>query len=96
MITITIPEKLTTEEELVVVPRREYEGLIGLKLRNVQEVSLTKAEKKALEEARAEFRRGEYVVWDKVKHELGINRRQTSPKRTRPVSPKRPRAHAHH
>jgi len=46
MVILTIPKKLTRRDDLVVIPRREYEALI--ELRKIREFVPTAAQKKAL------------------------------------------------
>ena len=54
MATITIPKKLAQKGDLVVLPRKEYEALIGL--RKTREFIPTAAQKKALIEAEANLK----------------------------------------
>lgn len=53
--TITIPKKITRGEELVVMPREEYEEF--LELRRMQEFIPTPAQKRALLQAERNLRR---------------------------------------
>lgn len=70
MPTITIPQKIE-EEELIAVPRKEYEGL--LKLRKIIPMfKLTPSQKRDLELARKEYKEGKYITLEKFEYELGI------------------------
>jgi len=62
MATITIPKKITKGEELIVIPRKEYQGFLDWQKHIVMGGKLTKSEKKALLEARREMYRGDYVI----------------------------------
>ena len=46
MITVTIPKKLASKDDLVVIPRKEYEALVALK--RLKEFAPTATQKKAL------------------------------------------------
>lgn len=61
MITITIPKELARRGDLVVIPRREYDALLKGR-RIASTVQLTVSEKKALDRARKEIARGEFVT----------------------------------
>jgi len=73
MTTITIPKKNTKAEELIAIPREEYEELLDLKksVKAIKEFTPTAAQKKDLAEARKEYERGEYVTLEQLEHELG-------------------------
>src|SRR3989338_9764341 len=72
MIVITIPRKLASRDDLVVIPRKEYESL---KARVVPEVRMTASEKKALARARKAFKEGKLLSLDAFKQEMGRPRR---------------------
>lgn len=72
MTTITIPKKMTGREELIVLPRKKYEELLR-RARGIKTFKPTTAQKQALEKARLDFRRGKYISWEHLKHEL-VNR----------------------
>lgn len=57
---------MTKGTELVVIPLKEYENL----RRGRREIRLTKAQKKAIEKAREEIRKGNYVKWADLRNEL--------------------------
>ncbi|MEK7500588.1 MAG: hypothetical protein AAB642_00480 [Patescibacteria group bacterium] len=86
MDTLTIPKKLTKGEELVVIPRRDYEEFLSLKkINSFQEVELTPVQKKRLEKARKNLKQGkalslpsvdltkEFEVWDALSDETLIS-----------------------
>jgi hypothetical protein len=69
---ITIPKKLASSDDLVVISRKEYESL---KARVVPEVPMTASEKKALARARKAFKEGKTIPYEDVRRELGLDRR---------------------
>lgn len=71
MATITIPQKLIKNDDLIIIPRKEYEGLLH-KQRVIPIAKLTSFEKKALDKARREMARGEYITLEKLEYEMGI------------------------
>lgn len=75
MTTITIPKKLIKNDDLVIIPKREYDNLLS-RQRIIPVAKLNSTEKKSLERARREMARGEYVTLKELEHELGIARRK--------------------
>ncbi|TSC80773.1 MAG: hypothetical protein G01um101429_82 [Parcubacteria group bacterium Gr01-1014_29] len=77
MPTLTIPKKLTKGEDLVVIPRKEYEELLRVQQSMPEKVKTfkpTASEKKAIAEARKRFAKGEYLTLEELRHELALNR----------------------
>lgn len=72
MNTITIPKNLI-KEDLVIVPRKEYESL--LKLKTIKEFIPTSAQKKALRRAERNFIRGKTLSYGGLVKKLGFARR---------------------
>ena len=70
MVILTIPKKLTRRDDLVVIPRREYEALI--ELRKIREFVPTAAQKKALAGARKEYKAGKYLTINEFRQRLGV------------------------
>lgn len=68
--TITIPSALTSGKELVVIPLEEYEALMTLK--KVYEFQPTSVQKRALEQARKNRKKGEVLTLGELKHKLGL------------------------
>lgn len=68
--TITIPSALTSGKELIVIPLEEYEALMTLK--KVYEFQPTAAQKKALEKARKNRKKGEVLTLGELKQKLGL------------------------
>lgn len=62
MPTITISRSIAKQEELVAIPKSEYEELLHLK-KMIKIVKPTKIERKAIERGREEVRKRQYVVW---------------------------------
>ncbi len=77
---ITIPKKFISKEDLVIIPRKEYEGLLD---RAVPLSSLTSQEKKELMKIRKDMARGNYITLDELEHELGGPYSHKSNKRTK-------------
>lgn len=84
MNTVTIPKEITRGEDLVVMPRKDYEKFLGWqKTTKITEVfrpprkfrtyKPTTTEKREIKEARKRFVRGEYVTIEELRHELGID-----------------------
>lgn len=73
---ITIPKELARRDDLVIIPRREYNRLLA-RQRVVPVVKMTSAQKRDLREAREEYARGEYITLEQLEHELGITSQKT-------------------
>lgn len=67
---VTIPSSLTSGKKLVVIPLEEYEALVTLK--KVYEFQPTSAQKKALEKARKNRKKGEMFTLGEFKQKLGL------------------------
>lgn len=70
MNTITIPRNLIKNDDLVIVPRKEYEKLLATRL--IPEFQPTVAEKKDLARARKNRAQGNFLTIDELKHKLGF------------------------
>ena len=68
MHTFTIPRKLAEKDDLIVIPRKEYEALLGLK--KIREFIPTAAQKKALIRARKNRKIGKYLTVDEIRRNL--------------------------
>lgn len=66
----TISRNITKGEELVVIPRREYDELQELK--QIREFTPTLAQKRALEQGRKNRTRGNFLTIDELGRKLGI------------------------
>lgn len=75
MPTVTIPKKITKGQDLVVIPRREYEEFLHLR-KYIPTAKLTPAQKRDLEQARKEYKNGEYMTLNQLERELGITRKK--------------------
>lgn len=61
----------------VSIPRDLYEEfLIWQKIKNAKTFTPTAAEKRMLKRAEKDFTEGKYTSWEKVKHELDLNRKK--------------------
>lgn len=70
MSTITIPKKLANEDDLVVIPRKEYTALLTFK--RLREFNPTVAQKKALLSAERNFRSGKTFSYHELAAKLGF------------------------
>ncbi|MDP3947395.1 MAG: hypothetical protein Q8Q41_01735 [bacterium] len=70
MAIITIPKKMGLRDDLIVIPRREYEALIELK--KFKEFTPTVAQKKALVRAEKNFRSGKTLSYHGLVKKLGF------------------------
>lgn len=61
MNTITIPKKIASKDDLIIIPRKEFEALLELK--KFKEFSPTGAQKKALARAEQNFRKGKALSY---------------------------------
>lgn len=71
MNTVTIPKRITRGEELVVIPRKEYEEYLQLR-KIIPVVKMTPAQRRDLEQARKDYKQGKYITLEQLEHELGI------------------------
>ncbi|MBI2640323.1 MAG: hypothetical protein HYW91_00340 [Candidatus Sungbacteria bacterium] len=70
MDTLTIPKKLAQKDDLVVIPRKEYEGL--LELRRMKEFIPTRAQKRAMLRAERNFSRKKTLSYNELVKKLGF------------------------
>lgn len=68
---VTIPKKLAQKDDLVVIPRKEYEGLLRGRPKLIPVARLTPTEARAIERSEKELARGDYITLDELEHELG-------------------------
>ena len=62
MPTVTIPKRLAQEDDLILVPRKEYEALVESK--KIKEFTPTVAQKKALVQAERNLARGKTLSYN--------------------------------
>lgn len=70
MTPVTIPKKLAQKDDLVIVPRKEYEALVAL--RKIKEFTPTQAQKRALKRAEENFTRGKTLSYHELVRKLGF------------------------
>ncbi len=70
MSTITIPKKIAKRDDVVTIPRKEYEALLGLK--KIREFSPTVAQKKAIMSAEQRLRKGKTLSYNECVKKLGF------------------------
>ena len=62
MTTITLPKKLTrSSEDLIAIPRKEYEEFLRLRLERIPEIELTPTQKKRLVEGLGDIKAGRVI-----------------------------------
>ena len=71
MTTITIPKEFR-KDKLVIIPRKIYEDLVEFKKKNAPTFKPTKAELRALERGRINYKKGNYITIGELKQKLGI------------------------
>lgn len=71
MATMTIPKKFAGKDDLILIPKKEYEALL-LQHKNIREFAPTRAQKKALIKAEANFKRGKTLSYDDLVSKLGF------------------------
>ena len=77
MATITLSTKLAKDnEDLIAIPRKEYEELLSLRLKKIPEIRLTPTQKIYIEEARREMAKGNFLTLDELKQKLGLSSRR--------------------
>ncbi|MBI2639774.1 MAG: hypothetical protein HYW90_02690 [Candidatus Sungbacteria bacterium] len=78
MPTITIPKTLPEKEKLIAVPQKIYEEFLEWQRRTkaARTFKQTKKELRSLELARKDFKKGKYVEWGELKHELAHLRKK--------------------
>lgn len=70
IMTVTIPTKLTSGKELVIIPSEEYEALVELK--RIYEFQPSSAQKKVLSRARSNRKAGKVLTLGQFKRSLGL------------------------
>lgn len=70
MRTITIPQKLIQQDDLIILPRKDYEALLSQ--RQMEEFKPTAVQKKALKRAETNLRQGKTLSYDAVVRKLGF------------------------
>ena len=70
MPTITIPKNLSPNENLIAVPHGIYEDFLAWqkKIKSVRTFKPTPQELKSLARAREDFKKGNYIEWEQLKH----------------------------
>lgn len=70
MNTITIPKTPAPKDDLVVIPRKEYEALLSF--RTYREVRITRAQKQALRRAEKNLSAGKTLSYHELVRKLGF------------------------
>lgn len=70
MNTITIPKNLIRNDDLVIIPRKEYEALFEFK--KIKEFAPTNSEKRALKRAEENFKQGKTLSYNELIRKLGF------------------------
>ena len=73
--TITIPGHNTfDEDELVLIPKREYKTLLDFKMNRIPEINLTAKQRQAFLKSDHELKMGEYFTLTGLKKYVGSSR----------------------
>jgi hypothetical protein len=71
MDTITIPRDMVKRDDLVIIPRKEYEEFLEIR-KAITVFQPTLSDKRELKGARQEMRKGNYLTIQQLKNELDI------------------------
>lgn len=69
---ITIPKNLIRNDDLVIIPRREYEEFLSYKLKIPKEANITSFQRKIINKARQRIAKGKFFTLNEFKSKLGI------------------------
>ncbi len=74
MATITIPKNLIKDDDLVIIPRKEYEEFSQWKnaTKSFKTFTPTVAQKRDLKRAREDYKQKKYLTIDEFKRKLAI------------------------
>lgn len=73
MTTITIPKKLIKNDDLIIIPRKEYEKILDFRFKKIEkEVELTSVQKRTLIQARKNLSKGQFLTMYELKQKLGV------------------------
>ncbi|MDP3052357.1 MAG: hypothetical protein Q8N22_00120 [bacterium] len=72
MATITIPKELIKDNDLVIIPRRDYEKFLSYRPREGRELALDISQKRRLQKARKNLAAGKYLTIYGLKRKLGV------------------------
>lgn len=67
---LTIPKSLIKNDDLVILPRRDYEVLLGF--RKTREIALTPALKRIIIQARKNRKGGNFLSFNELRNKLGF------------------------
>lgn len=72
---VIIPKKLVQKDNLVIVPRKEYEGYLKYKKlgKSVRTYKPTKAELRMIKRAKEDFKKSNYMTLEQLKEKLNLN-----------------------
>ena len=71
---ITIPRELAKKDDLIIIPRKEYEEFSQWKtaMKSFSTFTPTPAQKRDLRKAREDYKKGNYMTLDELKQKLDI------------------------
>ena len=73
MAILTIPKRLIKENDLIIVPRKEYENLLKNRMRKIiEEAEITGTQKHALINARENLSKGKFLTIGELKRKMGF------------------------
>ena len=68
---ITIPKNLIRNDDLVIIPRKEYEEFLSYKLKIPKEVTITPFQKKIINKETKELPKKNFLLLNEFKSKLG-------------------------
>lgn len=69
---LTIPKNLIKNDDLVIIPRKEYQDFLEFRLKKMKEVELTVRQKRAITQARKNLSKGKFLTIYDLKQKMGI------------------------
>jgi hypothetical protein len=69
---LTIPKNLIKNDDLVIIPRKEYKEFLNFRIGRMKEMGLTTAQKNILTKARKNLSQGKFLTINELKQKLGV------------------------
>ena len=82
MTTITIPKELVKKGDLIIIPRKEYDEFIEWHkfIKSFKTFTPTAAEKRIIKRAQENYKKSNFIEWEKLRDELDNSNRLSSRK----------------
>lgn len=72
MSVLTIPKNLIKNDDLVIIPRKEYKDFLDFRIKTIKEAELTSGQKKFLGQARKNLAKGKILTINELKQKMGF------------------------